>query len=679
VNGAFFVAGIRVEARLNRIHTSDGVIQVEPKIMQVLECLVRSPGEVISKDALINEVWPDTSATDDVLARAISELRKAFDDDPKSPRVIETIRKGGYRLLAPVSKEEPGKPRITPARTGIVLLLAVAAVLAWMGFNRSPPAPATSKILPLTSYKGIEQDPAISPNGTLVAFAWNGPDQDNWDIYVKLRGEETPQRLTQSPAVDGSPAWSPDGDRIAFRRRSEEACELMVVPAIGGHERPLADCRDNQFADLVWSPDGRWLAHNDALGAGLHGIVLVDANSGESRVLTSPPAGIWGDFDPAFSPDGSSLAFARAWSEGIQDILIMHLDRPGEKQVTFDQRNIYGLTWTPDGQSIIYGSNRHGDYDLWRVPTEGGEPEAFLSGIGNLVNPVIDRIGTNLVYEHRQYDTDIWRYQLAPGPGSENPDVIASSTRWELYPALSATGQRLAYASDRSGSYEIWVSDVDGASPTRLTEFGGPLTSAPSWAPDDSLLAFDGRPDGHADIFLIDPVGGKPQRLTNDPGDDLAPSWSLDGQWVLFASNRTGSWQVWRSNRDASRIEQLTREGGFRALDTPHGVYYTRFGEAGLWSMDAEGENRRFEFPDPVDWGNWYAGNAGIYQIERSTGRSIIILHPWDDEPRKLFETSGMVPPSDAALGVSRDGQTLVYGQIQQRWVDLVLVTAPQL
>ena len=124
MNGAFLINDVRVETRLNRIHASGGVVQVEPKIMQVLVCLARSPGEVVSKDALIEAVWPRTSATDDVLARAISELRKAFGDDSKSPRVIETIRKGGYRLLAPVS---PIDAEVRKSRKALVACRDVGA------------------------------------------------------------------------------------------------------------------------------------------------------------------------------------------------------------------------------------------------------------------------------------------------------------------------------------------------------------------------------------------------------------------------------------------------------------------------------------------------------------------------------------------------------------------------
>src|SRR5215472_17034793 len=99
---------------MNSLERNGRTVRLEPKVMQVLNFLAQHHGEMVSKERLIRAVWADTFVTDEVLTRCISELRKALNDDPKQPRFIETIPKGGYRLLPPVQRV--GTLAVTPTR-----------------------------------------------------------------------------------------------------------------------------------------------------------------------------------------------------------------------------------------------------------------------------------------------------------------------------------------------------------------------------------------------------------------------------------------------------------------------------------------------------------------------------------------------------------------------------------
>src|SRR5436853_2022236 len=103
VNGNFRIGEFLIEPQINSITGAEKIARIEPKVMQVLIRLAEHAGEVVPKEKLIQAVWSDTFVTDDVLTRAISELRKVFEDDPKEPRFIQTIPRSGYRLIAPVS------------------------------------------------------------------------------------------------------------------------------------------------------------------------------------------------------------------------------------------------------------------------------------------------------------------------------------------------------------------------------------------------------------------------------------------------------------------------------------------------------------------------------------------------------------------------------------------------
>jgi TolB-like protein/DNA-binding winged helix-turn-helix (wHTH) protein len=159
---SFQVGDRVVSPRLNTISRNGTTNRVEPKAMQVLTCLAAKPGEVISKENLIDAVWADTHVTDDVLTGCISALRKAFDDNPKAPAFIQTIPKSGYRLIAPVvplngrvnAIQKPGGKRNLYAMLAIGLVLFVAAAF-W--FSRDREAIHSVAILP---FANSTHDPA---------------------------------------------------------------------------------------------------------------------------------------------------------------------------------------------------------------------------------------------------------------------------------------------------------------------------------------------------------------------------------------------------------------------------------------------------------------------------------------------------------------------------------------
>ena len=173
--GGFRLAEWTVEPQLNTLERNRHTVRLEPKIMQVLVCLADHHGELVTKEQLIRAVWADTFVTDDVLTRCISELRKALNDDSKQPRFIETIPKGGYRLLPPVEPlvgktqtEAPHRLRraVLLSLSGVLLLAAVALfglpgsrkqLFEWFnrghGARKSPTARSIA-VLPLENLSG---------------------------------------------------------------------------------------------------------------------------------------------------------------------------------------------------------------------------------------------------------------------------------------------------------------------------------------------------------------------------------------------------------------------------------------------------------------------------------------------------------------------------------------------
>ena len=327
--------------------------------MMVLVCLAERAGQMVSKDRLIECAWPDTAVSDDVLTRAISELRRLFDDDARQPRVIETIPKSGYRLIATVARGPLQSETPTPAENSLPalhahepttsrrrgrLLVAAAALIVALGtgvlwqYRKSQAMAAPTRVVPITALSGSEDGASFSPDGRQIAFAWNGENPSgevrpgwagNWDIYVQLVGSSEVRQLTSDPAVDDNPVWSPNGRLIAYTRfePASRLRRLRVMSSLGGSDRKVSDFAIRSPA--VWTPDGRYLVAGrggppDPAYA-TDGIYLIPVAGGDARAITHPaPPAV--DKSPAFSPDGHRLAFAScgedAWSCSVQVVSV---------------------------------------------------------------------------------------------------------------------------------------------------------------------------------------------------------------------------------------------------------------------------------------------------------------------------------------------------------------------
>ncbi len=681
------IAGARVEPPLNRVTIGDKTVRIEPKIMDVLLALALRPGEVVSKDELLKIVWNGTYVTEDVLTRAIGELRKLFGDDPGAPRVIETIRKRGYRLIAPVVEESreaaaPAAAATAPSRSIPRAALVFAAGLAgaaavWSGARllRAPAARAPVRVVPLTSLPGNEVDPALSPDGGRVAFAWRGPDGSGPSIWVKPVDASAPARITHGTG-DRHPVWSPDGGRVVFTRWDAATCRLFEAPSGGGEERELGSCGDGHDppSRLSWSPDGAWLAMRALHPSGARGIVLVSSRTRERRFLTVPPKEIAGDEFPAFSPDGETLAFVRSLAGGVDDVYTVPVAGGEPRRLTFDNAGVEGVEWSPDSGSLAFSSSRAGLYSLWKIPAKGGAVSWLAGGGSKLKHPAAAARRNVLAYENWIYEVNLWSVPL----GRREPAVrLTSSTdEWEFQPEVSPDGSLVAFVSTRSGSEEIWTVRRDGADPRQVTSFKGPRVATPRFSPDGRSLVFSARPEGRADLFVVDLATRVQRRLTSDPADELMPSFSRDGASVYFSSRVSGVWEVWRVPARGGDPVRMTEGGGQAPMEAPDGfVYFVRLGEKGLWRMPKGGGAAALAVPSLTAdaWAEWHPSERGIvFRSSERDDKAVVSLAPYGGGPS--VELATLEDQAWSGFAVSPDGGSLVYARTNRRYADLKML-----
>jgi Tol biopolymer transport system component len=289
---------------------------------------------------------------------------------------------------------------------------------------------------------------------------------------------------------------------------------------------------------------------------------------------------------------------------------------------------IWGLAWARDGNSLIY--SEFTTERLWRVWIAGDRPPERIELAGrDAYHPAtaasLDRLG----FSHDRWTSAIYRLELG-----HPPEALLGSSLVDRNPHLSPDGRRIAFEAQRGGEgWEIWLAASDGSNPMQLTHGPGIWQGTPRWSPDGQRIAFDSQTeDGKWDIWTIDADGGSPRRLTIDPGNKQMPTWSRDGRWIYFRSDREAAQEVWRIPATGGSEERVTHGGGNLAYESTDGktLFFTRApANAPLFALPLAGgqERRLLECVPP--WG-FAVGPAGIYHV----GCAATGLAPTPPDPR---------------------------------------------
>lgn len=702
-------------------------VRLPQQPLQVLVALLEHPGELVTREQLKRRLWPNDTFVDfdHSLNAAVNRLREVLTDSADTPRFVETLPRRGYRFIAPVTSDGP--PAEDPPRASVtgltespdppipsairnrriwygvaaacVLLLALGARFGadFSGASAHIGQPPLQAV-PLTTFEGEEHSPTFSPDGTQIAFSWDGENLDNVDIYVQVIGEPRALRLTGDPSSEIRPAWSPDGRRIAFIRGTSsvpsaytaEGESVYVVGPLGGPVRKIADFSNVNANGLAWWPDSKSLVVADrASPEDRLRIYRVFVDSGQKQLLSSPVDPAADDRFPAISPDGKTLAFAEGTSAREQ-IYLLPMAGGLPRRLTADIGPIYGLTWTANSRGIVYSRAMvDGQWpSLWRISVAGGETQELASLGHRVYAPSISRQGDKLAFERGLEDSNLWSYDLPSATKPLAAQRIVFSTEIDAAPQISPDGTRIVFSSTRTGNCDLWICRRDGSNQEQLTFFGEAHAGSSRWSPDGRQIAFDAAPGGERDVFVISAEGGSPRRLTDEAGDDSRPSWSRDGKWVYFNSSRGGAFQIWKVPAEGGQAVRVTQGGGYQPFEDPAGRYlYFAKGrqESSVWrtplgsGQTGQEEMVLQDLPLAGFRGEWDIAEEGIYFVQckvRSEHRSGCVLNLFRLSTGKVEQVMDLkAPPFGATpLDIAPDGKSFLYVQHDARGSDLMLV-----
>ena len=684
----------------SRILLKDGTtVRLTPKAFDTLFILVQHASQVVDKEQLLKEVWPDIFVEEGSLSHNIHGLRKALGDDSSEPRYIETIPKRGYRFVAPVKISQPEggavvieKHTFAPVisdeferTSGVVTnqrkkrIIGAAVVagalvsLAIAGFvymTRAPVTPppvsrAKSTLVRLTNNSAMDHRPVWSPDGRTIAFSSNRDGKN--EIYVMDADGSNVKRLTNNLTDDVNPMWSPDGHRMLFESERDGNREIYVMDADGGNQIRLT--RNNGLdSTATWSPDGSLIAFGSNRDTGPPynpynmDIYVMNADGSNVRRIVEDPEY---DVGPQWSPDGRKILFMTG-RNGNFDVYEMNADGTGQRNLTADYDKSDGApAWSIDGQGIAFSRRIEGKEQLFVMDSDGGNVKRVTHNSANHGLPGWSPDGSKLVFQ-----TDVdgnWEiYTISvDGELAQLTDDAAD----DLSPDWSPDGNKIAFSSNRNGKQHIYVMNADGSSLAQITN--SPAEDLePAWSPDGKRITFSSLRDGNQEIYVMNADGSNPRRLTDDPGTDSFPRWSVDGR-ILFTSYRAGQADIYVMDDEGRNVTRLTTIGASRGAWSPDGKKVTFVSRSPeiiggaywlqVYVIDADGSNLKMitRSPNSTFIPKWSADGATItFVIEYHGARANIFeISAEGGNPKRL--TAG--PKFDGSPAYSPDGTKLAF------------------
>ena len=576
-------------------------IRLQEQPFRILLLLLEHQGEVVSRDELRERIWGETNVDfEEGLNTAVRKLRDALGDSAANPRFIETLPRRGYRFIAtaevvggtpilPEPKNFPvRRPLLRWAIGGAVVTILASVFLMRV---REKPLLTASPPIQLTRDSGLTTEPVISQDGKFLVYASDRAGEGNLDIWIQHTSGGEPRRLTSNPANERQPELSPDGSNVIFRSDGETP-GIYSVPTLGGAATLII--KDGYLPR--YSPDGLRIAYVlRSSGAGATGgeLHLYTVATGTAETLTP---GVFVNGRVTWSPDGEFVAFVgsdnpQAHLRGGNLTRILYRPfylwicsaktgkatkmraRPiAEDRTLFGQVDMLSVAWF--GNQIILSLKQAGSANLWAgTVTPGthelaGELTRLTLGSGNETTPSVSA-GGKLVFANQGYSSGIWE-ALAGDASAPSMRRITQDRAVNYRPSVSTDGSKLAYVSDRTGNFDVWLKDLASGKDTPVTRSereelfvaisrdgsqvafwdGGSISLASTGGGTPRLFCEKcGRPDGWTQdgkviispgldldsIGVRDPVTSVFTKIISDPvRHTTAPDLSRDGKWLTF-------------------------------------------------------------------------------------------------------------------------------------------------
>jgi Tol biopolymer transport system component/DNA-binding winged helix-turn-helix (wHTH) protein len=607
LNGTVYEFGpFRLDASARRLYCDGRLIPLAPKVFETLLVLVENNGQALTKESLMEKVWPDTFVEESSLSQNIFLLRRALKEGGDDRTFIETLPRRGYRFVAEV-RSAVGPEAVLPgtgledrSETRIVIedafareLEADRESLTWAPLRAmsSPRRAGTWALLAVL----MLCIPALIL-GSNVFSRNTGPRPQAETVFQTF----DLARLTDSGNVCGL-ALTSDGQRIAYVSEDGGKQSLWLRQRVGGGLLKLLPAEEGKFTGLTFSPDGNYIYYTLQASAAVSGTLYrVAALGGPSVKVLDNLSGAIG-----FAPNGKQFAFVR-WETGKAESYLMVADTDGGSARAIAQRsrpNFFGRpgpSWSPDGRRIACAA---GGIELGRakmgvvtVEISGGSPQELAppkwAWVGQ-VSWLPDGSGLALVSwdeEAPQLIDQLWTLSYPDGHARR------ITTDLDGYGGVGLAADAGSLVAVRVGRHAgLWLAPRgdEGHATAVARGLNDPAGGDFLAMTPDGRIVYSSTVGGHPDLWAMDRDGGRKKQLTDDAAEEERPVITPDGKGIYFGSRRGGAPHIWRIDVDGSNLTQVT--SGLGELSpglTPDGrwLIYTNVAEKfSLWKVAVAG------------------------------------------------------------------------------------------